>query len=213
MVFTVQEIKIYAQKCFDGAQGSHDWDHSERVRRLCLKIGKAEGADLEVVEIAAYLHDIGRPYQDESKGAVCHAQKGAEMARALLEGYPMSTERKENIIRSIQSHRFRGNCRPLSIEARVLFDADKLDSIGAIGIARTFLFAGEVGAKLHSPGADPEKTEPYSVEDTGFREFNVKLSKIRDRMLTAEGARLASERHDFMEQFFHRFLLEFEGLK
>jgi uncharacterized protein len=213
MTLTANDIKDYVRKFFAGTQASHDWDHSERVRRLCLHIGKAEGADLEILEIAAYLHDIGRPLQDKSKGAVCHAEKGAEMARALLEGYAISRERKENIIHSIRSHRFRGTSEPRSIEAKVLYDADKLDSIGAIGIARTFLFAGEVGAKLHNPGINPEETQPYTEEDTGFREFKVKLSKIKDRMLTAEGARLAMERHAFMEEFFHRFLLEYEGQK
>jgi uncharacterized protein len=211
MALTPNDIKAYAKKCFAGAQASHDWDHSERVVRLCLYIGKAEGADLEVLEIAAYLHDIGRPFQDESKGAICHAEKGAEMARALLEGYPISKDRKENIIHAIRSHRFRGAVVPLSIEAKVLFDADKLDSIGAVGIARAFLFAGEVGAKLHNSSINPEETKPYSEEDTGFREFKVKLSKIKNRMLTAEGARLAAERHAFMEEFFDRFLLEYEG--
>jgi uncharacterized protein len=211
MDLTAKDIKDYARKFFTGARASHDWDHSERVRRLCLHIGKVEAADLEVLEIAAYLHDIGRPFQDNSKGAVCHAEKGAEMARALLERYPMSRERKENIIHSIRSHRFRGTSVPQSMEAKILFDADKLDSIGAIGIARTFLFAGELGAKLHNSSINPEETQPYTEEDTGFREFKVKLSKIKDRMLTAEGARLAAERHAFMEEFFRRFLLEYEG--
>jgi uncharacterized protein len=211
MDLTAKDIKDYARKFFTDAQASHAWDHSERVRRLCLHIGRAEAADLEVLEIAAYLHDIGRPFQDKSKGAVCHAEKGAEMARALLEPYPMSRERKENIIHSIRSHRFRGTGAPQSMEAKVLFDADKLDSIGAIGIARAFLFAGEVGAKLHNSGINPEETRPYTEEDTGFREFKVKLSKVKDRMLTAEGARLAAERHAFMEEFFRRFLLEYEG--
>jgi uncharacterized protein len=210
---TPNDIKAYAQKCFADAQASHDWDHSERVRRLCLHIGKAEGADLEVLEIAAYLHDVGRSFQDESKGAICHAEKGAEMARSLLEDYPISRDRKENIIHSIRSHRFRGAIVPNSVEAKVLFDADKLDSIGAIGIARAFLFAGELGAKLHNSGINPEEAHPYSEEDTGFREFKVKLSKIKGKMLTAEGARLAAERHAFMEEFFHRFLVEYEGYK
>ena len=96
-------------------------------------------------------------------------------------------------------------------EARVLFDADKLDAIGAVGVARAFLFAGEVGARLHNAEETIEETESYSVEDTGYREFKVKLSKIRDRMLTAEGRRLAEERHVTMVEFFKRFLEEYEG--
>ena len=210
---TIDYIRDFAVRCFHNARGSHDWDHTQRVRNLCMHIGRVEGADLEALEIAAYLHDVGRPYQDESKGAVCHAEKGAEIARNLLAQHPISDERKANIIHCIQSHRFRGNHQPESLEANVLFDADKLDAIGAVGIARAFLFAGEVGAKLHNPHIQPEDTEPYSEEDTGYREYKLKLSRIKDRMLTAEGRRIAEARHAFMEMFFHRFEEEYEGHK
>jgi len=200
-------------KCFSKATGSHDWDHTQRVYNLCMHIGEVEGADMEVLKIAAYLHDVGRPYQDESKGTICHGEKGADMARALLEEYPVSDAQKANIIHSIKSHRFRGKCQPETLEAKILFDADKLDATGAIGIARTFQFAGELGAKLHNPSIKPEDTEPYTEEDTGYREFKLKLSKIKDRMLTSEGRRMARERHGFMEMFFERFLQEYRGYK
>ena len=93
----------------------------------------------------------------------------------------------------------------------MLFDADKLDAIGAVGVARAYLFAGEVGARLHNSGINVEEAKPYSKDDTGFREFKVKLCKIRDRIITKEGRKLANERHDFMEQFFKRFIKEYEG--
>ncbi len=208
---TVEEIKDFAVRCFSNARGSHDWDHTQRVHNLCMHIGQVEGADLEVLEIAAYLHDIGRSYQDESKGGVCHGQKGAEMAHALLAQYPISDVQKANIIHCIRSHRFRGDQQPETLEAKVLFDADKLDAIGAVGIARTFLFAGEVGAKLHNPHIEIEETEPYSQEDTGYREYKLKLSRIKDRMLTAEGRRMAEERHTFMDMFFKRLTDEHDG--
>ncbi len=92
-----------------------------------------------------------------------------------------------------------------------MFDADKLDSIGAVGVARAFLFAGEVGARLHSPDVNIDDTVSYSVDDTGYREFRVKLSKIKDRIITGEGKRLAAERHAYMVEFFRRFLTEYEG--
>jgi uncharacterized protein len=168
---------------------------------------------LEVLAVAAFLHDVGRCYEDESKGTICHAEKGAEIAKTLLVNYPLSEEKKHNIVHCIKSHRFRGHNAPESLEARTLFDADKLDSIGAIGIGRAFLFAGEVGARLHNPEADLRNTRPYTEEDTGYREFKLKLSKIKDRMLTAEGKRLAEERHAFMEGFFERFQQEYEGKK
>ena len=100
---------------------------------------------------------------------------------------------------------------PQTDEAKVLFDADKLDAIGAVGVGRAFLFAGEVGARLHNPEIKVEDAKPYSENDTGFREFKVKLCKIRDRIMTEEGRRLANDRHDFMENFFKRFLEEYEG--
>jgi len=213
MALPLDDIIEYAKTSFAAARGSHDWDHTERVYRLCMHIGRAEGADSEVLAVAAFLHDVGRSYEDESKGTICHAEKGAEIAKTLLVNYPLSDEKKQNIVHCIGSHRFRGNNAPETLEAKTLFDADKLDSIGAIGIGRAFLFAGEVGAKLHNPQADLHNTRPYTEEDTGYREFKLKLSKIKDRMLTAEGKRLAEERHAFMEGFFERLQQEYEGKK
>ena len=213
MKLTLEDIKAFSKRCFSDSRGSHDWEHSRRVCNLCMHIGQAEGADMEVLKIAAYLHDVGRSHQDESRGTICHAEKGAEMTSELLDKYPISTEQKANVLHCIRSHRFRGNSPPQTLEAKVLFDADKLDSIGAIGIARAFQFAGEVGAKFHNPNVNPEKTSPYTEEDTGYREFKLKLSKIRDRMLTAEGRRMAEGRHTFMEKYFERFFQEYEGEK
>jgi uncharacterized protein len=82
-----------------------------------------------------------------------------------------------------------------------------------VGVARAFLFAGEVGARLHSPETEPEHTRAYTADDTGYREFCVKLSKVKDRILTPEGRRIAAERHNFMEAFFSRFLEEYDGLR
>jgi uncharacterized protein len=207
----IEAIKGFAGSHFSNAKYSHDWEHTERVYRLCMHIGEIEGADLEALAIAAFLHDIGRTHQDKAKGGICHAEKGGEIAREILERYPIPEEKKENIIHCILTHRFRNNHVPQTLEAKVLFDADKLDAIGAVGIARAYLFAGEVGAVLHNGHADPELTKPYSINDTGYREYRVKLSRIKDRMLTSEGKRMAKERHAFMEAFFERFLKEHEG--
>jgi len=207
----IRMVRDQIQAFFEGARGSHDWDHTERVFRLCERIGSLEGADMDVLLIAAYLHDIGRSRQDSSNGAVCHADAGARMAASVVAKLPMSDARRENILHCIRSHRFRGRSTPRTLEARVLFDADKLDAIGAVGVARAFLFAGEVGARLHNPDIDIETTKPYSREDTGYREYKVKLCKVKDRMLTSTGRRLAEERHYFMEQFFQRLQDEHEG--
>ena len=204
-------VRRQAREHFSQARGSHDWEHTLRVHRLCRRIGQAEGADLLVAEAAAYLHDIGRAHQDRANGQLCHAEKGAALARRLLQSHPLADDRRENIIHCIAAHRFRRGETPGTLEARVLFDADKLDAIGAVGIARAFLFAGELGARLHSPGIDVTRAPAYSVDDTGYREYVVKLSKIRDRILTPAGRRLAEDRHRFMTGFFDRFLEEYEG--
>lgn len=205
------DIRKRAKAHFTRAKGSHDWDHTLRVHRLCRRIGAAEGVDLLVVEAAAYLHDIGRAHQDRSNGRLCHAEKGAAIASRMLEDDPLDAGRIENIVHCIAAHRFRRGEEPQTPEARVLFDADKLDAIGAVGVARAFLFAGELGARLHSPEVDVAKAPAYSVDDTGYREYLVKLSKIKERILTPTGRRLAEERHRFMAAFFERFLEEYEG--
>jgi uncharacterized protein len=206
-------VREAARHLFKDARGSHDWEHTLRVHRLCLHIGPKEGADMVALECAAYLHDIGRAIQDATNGDVCHAVKGAQMARNILAPLPLAEERKANIIHCVRAHRFRGDYPPATIEARVLFDADKLDAIGAVGVARAYLFAGELGACLHNPNKPPEKAQSYSRDDTGYREFVVKLSRIKNRIITAEGKRLANERHAFMASFFKRFLEEYEGIR
>ena len=208
---TLAVIHRQAKAHFISAPGSHDWEHTLRVHRLCLRIGPKEDADMIALESAAYLHDIGRSAQDSSNGSVCHAAKGAQMTADLLEGLSLDEARKRNIIHCVRSHRFRDGHSPESIEARILFDADKLDAIGAVGVARAYLFAGELGACLHNPHLPVEQARPYSRDDTGYREYVIKLSKIRQRMLTAEGRRMAEERHAFMVRFFNRFLDEYDA--
>lgn len=204
-------IRKTAENHFAGASGSHGWDHTLRVYRLCRHIGRVENAEMDVLLIAAYLHDIGRCHQDASKGAVCHAEKGARIAEPIVNALPIGDDQKKNILHCIRAHRFRNDLKPKTLEAKVLFDADKLDAIGAVGIARAYLFAGEIGARLHNAGIAVEQTQMYSENDTGFREYQVKLRKIKDRILTREGRRMAVERHAYMEEFFNRFLEEYEG--
>ena len=205
------EIKSIVKNLFADAAGSHDWDHTRRVWHLCQRIGPAEGANMDILGIAAYLHDIGRCRQDQAKGAVCHAEAGADMATEILYRFPLADEAKQNIRHCIATHRFRGSQVPATIEAKVLFDADKIDAVGAVGIARAYLFAGEIGAKLHNSTEDIAATRAYSEEDTGYREYCLKLSKIKNRIITDSGKRIAEKRHAFMELFFDRFLKEYYG--
>jgi uncharacterized protein len=207
----LEAIKRECQAFFRTARGSHDWDHTERVYRLCLRIGRKEKADLDVLRLAALLHDIGRAEEDRSGGRTCHAVQGALLARKILEKKRIPKELSGRVVRCIETHRFRGGLVPDSLEGKILFDADKLDSIGAVGIGRAFLFAGEVGARLHNPELEVRRTKPYTKEDTAYREFLVKLSRIKDRMFTREGRRIAHGRHKFMADFFERLTRESGG--
>jgi uncharacterized protein len=207
----IVHIQKIARSHFEDAKGSHAWDHTLRVVDLCRRIGPLEGADMVVLLSSAYLHDIGRTAQDRSNGSICHAVQGARMAQDVLAPLALPPACKENIIHCVRAHRFRDGHAPQSIEAKVLFDADKLDAIGAIGVARAYLFAGELGACLHNPGISAVDAVPYSSNDTGYREYMVKLAFIKDRMLTEAGRVLAQGRHQFMVTFFERFLAEYEG--
>jgi len=208
----VEMVREEARARSERSRGSHGWDHTERVLALALHIGRVEGADLTVVELASLLHDIGRHREDESLGALCHAEEGARMAREILARHTVPAEIADGVVHCIENHRFRGDSRPDTLEAKVLFDADKLDSIGAVGIGRAFLFAGENGARLaNTPGVDPLEAPAYGPEDTAFREFLHKLRHVHERMLTDEGRRLALKRHDFMVSFFDRMNEEIEG--
>ncbi len=205
-------IREEAGAFFRSARGSHDWDHTERVIKLSLRIGRKEGADLGVLRLAAVLHDIGREEEDRSHGRICHGRSGAALARKILVRRGCDPGTVKAVVHCIRTHRFRRGGAPRTLEARVLFDADKLDSIGAVGVGRAFLFAGEIGARLHDKTIDIRKTRPYTREDTAYREYLVKLSRVRDRMMTKEGRRLAAERHRFMAAFFDRLNKETDGV-
>ncbi len=207
-----QALVEEARGIYEANGFSHRWDHVQRVLALAERLARSEGADLEVVRVAALLHDIGRGEEQRSQGAVCHAAFGAKLAHQILSRYNLPPHFIKAVVHAIETHRFRSSRRPESLEAKVLFDADKLDALGAVGIGRAFLFAGEVGARLHNPEVDLTKTQPYGPEDTAWREFKTKLCKIKDCMLTKEGRRLAEERFRFMEEFFRRLNKEVAGL-
>jgi uncharacterized protein len=207
-----EKVKGAAEKTLAKSKGSHDLEHTARVLRLAEHIAKKEGADLYIVKHAAMLHDIARHREDKSGGRIDHASSGAVMAGKMLKKFGYDADDILRICDCIATHRFRGGNAPKTLEARCLFDADKLDSIGAVGIGRAFLFAGEVGAKLHNKGVDIAKTKPYTEDDTAYREFVVKLKHVKSRMLTKEGKRLARERHAFMEEFFKRLDRETSGV-
>ncbi len=208
----VDRASEFARERMGGIQSSHGWDHVQRVVNTAKAIAATEKkADLFIVRISAFLHDIARSVEIESEGAVCHAEEGSKAAYEFLTSQGLDPLRSRHIADCILTHRYRNRRPPASIEAKILYDADKLDSIGATGIGRAFLFAGEVGARLHNSDIDIANTFSYSREDTAYREFMFKLRKVKDSMLTSEGGRLAQARHDFMEHFFRQLDTEIHG--
>ncbi|HEY5998668.1 MAG TPA: HD domain-containing protein, partial [bacterium] len=192
-------------------RGSHGFDHVERVLALALRLGAESGADARVLALAALLHDVGRAEEDRSAGATCHAAAGAVIAREVLRRHGADDALVRRVADCVRRHRFRGAARPVSREAKLLYDADKLDSLGAVGVGRAFLFAGEVGARLHAPAAASLRARPYGRGDTAHREWLVKLRHLHGRMLTPAGRRLAAERSAYMAAFFERLAAEAAG--
>ncbi|NOZ59964.1 MAG: HD domain-containing protein [Euryarchaeota archaeon] len=192
--------------------GAHDFDHVERVLRLAVRIAEEEGADVEVVRFAALLHDLERAREDRGE-VECHATASAERAERLLLERGLSREFAARVAECIRSHRFRKGLHPESIEARVLSDADKLDATGAVGIARAYLFGGKYGQRVWEE--EPKDVRFYpgmrGAEYSPRTEYELKLSRLRERMFTATGRRIAEHRSRFMELFFEELEKEVRG--
>jgi len=193
------------------ADSAHDFDHVLRVVHLADRIAQAEGADRDIVQAAALLHDIGL-----DEGRVGHETSAAIRAKEILNAQDYDETFCNAVAHAIESHRFRAGPTPQTLEAQVLFDADKLDAIGAIGVARAFAFGAHRGQRLWGdvpPGYvdQPEGTDPR--EHTAVHEFHVKLSKIKDRMFTPTGKHLAEERHAFMVAYYEQLDREVRGEK
>ena len=201
-----------ARRLYSNDDPVHDFDHILRVLALAERIGAAEGADLTVVRAAALLHDVGR-HEAEAAGQD-HAEYAAARARQILDGAP--SEKVEAVVQAILAHRFRSGPPPASLEGRVLFDADKLDAIGAIGVARAFAYSGRAGKRLWAPVSDDylarwQRGQVASDKHTAVHEFVVKLSRLKARLLTPTGRRIAEERHTVMVRFFERLAEEVAG--
>jgi len=200
-----------ARTLYPAADSAHDFDHVLRVVKLAEHIARCEGAQVDIVRAAALLHDVGL-----AEGRAGHEASSARRARAILREHGYDEEFIEAAAHAIESHRFRAGPAPRTLEARVLFDADKLDSIGAIGVARAFAFGGQRGQKLwadvspaeadlmNGVGADPD-------QHTAVHEYHVKLKKIKDRLLTAAGRAIAAERHAYMAGFYEQLNREVKG--
>jgi len=209
----IAAIKARAKDFFRVAPPTHDWSHVERTYKLCVKIGSREKADLLVLKAAALLHDIARMDEDLSSGRICHAERSATMAKKILKEVDFPEMKISQVIHCIESHRFRGRRKPRTLEAKILSDADKLDAIGAIGIARAYSYGGEHGYRLY--GKTPKNYRLQRFKDPRVHnpviEYRQKLRKIKDRLLTKTGREIAKGRHRFLTMFFKRLFEEIDG--
>jgi len=148
MIMTDGDIESmrYHVQCLLARNGSHGLDHVLRVVHLCELIGEAEDADMRTLIPAALFHDIARP--EERETGIPHEAAGAEIAERYLSSIRYDEERIRNITHAIRTHRYRSREKPETLEAKILSDADKLDALGAVGIARTFIRAGEHGGEI-----------------------------------------------------------------
>jgi uncharacterized protein len=192
----------------------HDFDHILRVYHMAERLGPLEGADMGILRAAALLHDA----EGTAPGSVerkSHHLASAEFAARVLTAEGWTEERIAAVQHCIRAHRFRGTGEgPQSPEARVLFDADKLDVLGAVGVARTVAYAtlnhqpvyAEPSARFLSSG-ELEPGEPHSA----YHEYLFKLRKIKDRMFTVAARALAEERDAYLAEYFNRLGRDMRG--
>jgi len=198
-----QTLFRLVQKRLKDTPDCHGFDHTLRVMRNAeLLVGACRNVKSDVVRFGALLHDIARPEEVASRGRKDHAKIGAEMAKVLLMKQGFGESFADAVAECVRTHRYRANEEPVSVEARIVYDADKLDSLGAVGIGRAFHFAGYAGAKLHNTTEEALKSRSYGKNDTAYREYLVKLRNLPEVMRTGAGRRIALERVEFMHEFF-----------
>ncbi|MFT8343723.1 MAG: HD domain-containing protein [Clostridium beijerinckii] len=203
---------------------AHNLDHVFRVYNLCLLIAQHEkDIDLDILIPSALLHDIARVEESQDKtGEIDHAVLGSVIAEDILRTLEYEEEKIEKIKHCIITHRFRTGNEPNTMEAKILFDSDKLDVIGASGIARTFMLAGQFGQRLTVNESLDEYIKGNTVENgrlkdvskhTPFIEYEVKFKKIPDKLYTDKAKEIGKERLKFMDEYFNRLKSEIEGIK
>ncbi|MBN2066837.1 MAG: HD domain-containing protein [Candidatus Diapherotrites archaeon] len=194
-------------------QGHHGFDHTLRVKRMALKIARQENADLEVVEAAALLHDIAREKEDSGK-IENHAVEGAEEAGKILGEAGFPKQKIDAVKHCILVHRASRGLKPGSTEAAILQDADRLDVLGATGIARTFNRAGAMKQELYD--AEEDTSEKYSGEEEAAINHLIRkcVNFLKPESFnTKTGREIARERHEFLKEFVERFIAEWNGEK
>lgn len=210
MESTIDKTIEFVKEKLAGAEAGHDWYHIERVWKLSQKIAQHENSNKEVVELAALLHDIADPKFHNGDETIA-----LKVSREFLEGQNVKEETIEEVLFIIKNISFknRGEApKDLPIELKIVQDADRLDAIGAIGVARTFNFGGFKNNLMYHPDIEPKlnmsKEEYKKSNGTTINHFYEKLLLLKDLMNTETGKGLAQERHDFMLKFLEQFYKE-----
>jgi uncharacterized protein len=193
----------------------HGFDHIERVYAMARRLAVEEGCDVEIVEAAALLHDAEGSHPADDAARHSHQHASADFARQVLLEEGWQEERIEAVVHCIRAHRFRDEReQPQTPEAQVLFDADKLDAIGAIGVSRAIAFSLQAGQPVYSPPSgrflQTGKLETGEAH-TAYHEYLFKLSKLKDRLYTQAAGRIAEGRHQAMVQYFEELANEMNG--
>jgi uncharacterized protein len=211
----INECVSFVKGTLAGAEGGHDWFHIERVWNNAKHIAHGEECDLEVVELAALLHDIA-----DSKFHGGDEKIGPQRAKEYLETQNLDAQKIAHVIAIIENVSFKGGHNQRtheSIELNIVQDADRLDAIGAIGIARTFNYGGFKNRALYDPKIEPNlnmtKEEYKKSTAPTINHFYEKLLLLKDLMNTQTGKAIALERHKYMEGFLNQFFAEWNGEK
>lgn len=209
----IQKTKTFVEKTLSGAEGGHDWFHTLRVYNNALLIAKNESVNIFIVALGALLHDIA-----DSKFHNGNETIGPKVAREFLFKLNVDSAVIEHVVNIIENISFKGGNEAqkfTSAELDVVQDADRLDAIGAIGIARTFNYGGFKNRQLYNPSIPPNlnmtKAEYKNSTAPTINHFYEKLLLLKDRMNTQTGKKLAIERHQFMELFLKQFYNEWNG--
>ena len=209
----IESCIAFVKKTLSGAEGGHDWFHIERVWKNAKLIASGEECDMEVVELAALLHDIA-----DSKFHGGDEEIGPKKAREYLSNARIETQKVNHVVSIIENVSFKGghNARNhSSIELDIVQDADRLDAIGAIGIARTFNYGGFKNRAIYDPAIAPNlnmtKEEYKKSTAPTINHFYEKLLLLKDLMNTESGKRIAEQRHGFMEAYLDQFYVEWNG--
>ena len=196
---TYDRLEGYMLACC--ADSAHDAEHIYRVLHNALEIAGDGPVDYDVLIAACLLHDIGRKAQLEDPTR-CHAQVGSKMAYDFLMAQGFLEDFAARVAHCILTHRFRKHLEPQTEEAKILFDADKLDVTGCLGIARTLMYKGNIAEPIYARLPDGSICDGSSDAPSFFREYKFKLEKLYDRFFTARGAELAEERRAAAAAFY-----------